>query len=254
MTITTKDMQRRDVCAHRCFSLLAVFCVVVASTNLYAGGLISELPTDGKFVEFSLQFRGAGRLASVKRDGLLWLGSVGQTDVQGTKHRWLALKLSRTEDGEQTEVMAKILVPESHDFRARPILKQIQRGWIRDDKGKVQEITPDTNLDRDVDLGPLFYFLNAPTTTTKLPPVRIETALGPLSCEGETGTFVVEDYRNGVEVKMSVRRHQDVPFGTASASFSFTLSGNEQSSSGGTFEFNVKRIGQQAKSEFSEDN
>lgn len=194
--------------------VLSTLAALIFVTPIRAQGLLHRLPADGEFVRFEMESTPSNEKGEAQKThkGTLTMSSVGETKVDGKPARWLEIKMEAQTPGDHT---VKVLVPSERLKAGESPLDHAITGWRKMSEGDPKEIT---GFKTD-NAGALPMLLPGPLTNAKkLPKKIVETALGKLECEGQTGTHAFEpakDFKS--EITYETWLHDDAPFGVVSA-------------------------------------
>ena len=113
--------------------LLCVVTCALCTPLVRADGMVFQLPEDGHWVRFDIAETGSGPHEdggqSVTMKGTLTISSVGATDVQGERCRWIEIVLEARRDGQSFTEVGKLLVPERHVGRDQRPLEHFVEAW-----------------------------------------------------------------------------------------------------------------------------
>ena len=199
--------------------LSCLLAIALAPSAVNADGLFYQLPDDGNWVRYELAGTGtevAGEVSTFT--GTLTLSSVGVSEVDGRKCRWIEIvqdgKAKRS--GEPYQAVHKLLIQEENLVPGDEPLNHVVKAWY-----KHSQVGPDARVIDDLQgrgarsLQSLDFILHGPFESQReLEPVRIESKLGELDCAG-ISAFDVLDLGNGVTMESNyiIRRHEKAPFG-----------------------------------------
>jgi len=180
-----------------------------------AGGIISELPKDGTWARFDMQYQRLDSEGVVRQTvpGSFRVGSVGRVDVDGLQSRWIQLDYRQTfDDGKEHYETRKLLITESSFVADANPLDHVKRAWERlGEAGRSTEVK-EFGIPFRIALSPVFH--GRLQQVTVLENETVETRLGRLDCSGFTGKQTVG--AGGVEdgiFAYETRLHRVAPFG-----------------------------------------
>lgn len=182
--------------------------------SAHAEGLIRQVAEeDGLWVEYFLTVRVVDR-PETETTGSLKVSSVRSTSIDGTRHRWIELKLTIHQENGDQRSWFKLLLPESQITDGEP-LKHVAKGWLKRDGGG--EPVPFSEL-RDLERGLLQVFL--PGSLAEFSevekPRRVDYQRGRLECPSAIeGREEVKADSIQADAEFTVWPHEEVPFGTA---------------------------------------
>ena len=198
-----------------------VFVLGTAGSNAWSDGLVYKLPADGSWVQFDLKATAGGENQTRDFKGTLRVSSVGSSEEDGTKCRWVEIKMTMMVDDKNRVIVAKTLIPEVDLQRGKSPYDNMVRGWIRmSADGEAVQLT-------DSNKGPLPGFLAGPLKDYKpLEAMEIESSLGKLKCEGATGYVEFKDNVGDNKIDFENRLHEKAPFGVVSSTMNVTVRRN----------------------------
>lgn len=226
----------------------------IAALPLFCGtaraeGLVYQLPQDGAWVRYSVEFVEREQEEDDVGKGSLTVSSVGKANENGEACRWIEFNWDVTENGREQKIVAKVLVPEKHLARGTKPIDHVVRAWIK--VGDGEPLPLDVNGMR---AGPLPSFLAGPSDDAKkLDPEVVETEkLGKLRCEGLSGTNQFKQGSQEITISYLNRLHEKAPFGIVSSRMEFTSRRNSQRLDSGTLSLKLTDLGQDAQSALPE--
>jgi hypothetical protein len=237
----------------------AVVLLGLAVCQARADGLLYSLPKDGAWAKFDFEAavttKMEGAEKQVRMKGTMRMASVGQVVEDGQPCRWIEVAFEmKIEDGnlpgpkEGMKEIAKVLVPEKYLVKGQSPLEHAVRAWQLRGKGKPRELKDPQNVDN----GPIPLLLSGPLKDAKaLEKVEVESKLGKLACEGQSGTLELNGSRNTTfKAKVESRLHPDAPFGVVSSRWALEIRDKEgQESMGMDWTLKLSDSGDKAASE-----
>jgi hypothetical protein len=195
---------------------LSVF--VLAGSTAWSDGLVYKLPADGSWVQFDLKAAAGRDGQSRDMTGTLRVSSVGSSEEDGTKCRWVEIKMTMVVGDKERVIIAKTLIPENDLQRGKSPSDNIVRGWIRmRPEGDAVKLT-------DSNKGPLPGFLSGPLKDSKkLKAAEIKSPLGNLMCEGVSGYVEFKENSNDNRIDFENRLHEKAPFGVVSSTMNVAV-------------------------------
>jgi hypothetical protein len=239
---------------HRIAQLTAGFLGLVTLTGLArADGLIYQLPSNGLAARYDVE---TARMADGEvrtSKGSLTISSVGETEVDGEKCRWIELRVAGMRDNVERVTIVKCLIPEKHLGRGKTPGDHVLRGWIKSGDGEPQ---PFTDIKMAQGAGRMInYLAGPPANSTELDAVDVETAtLGKLSCKGVTGTHEFDRGNGTTSINFENRLHEKSPFGVVKAVWKIERRVNGQAMGSFTSTMTLADINPTALSELSGNN
>lgn len=167
--------------------------------DLRAEGLIVRLPADGSRASYELRSKvelDAGDLdlaglalpETIDARGTITLGSVGRTGIDGRECRWI--EIGREIPDQKVRSALRLLIPEAHFGRGEDPLAHVLRMEHRNPGGRVEG--PEPIVDPARKRYEIERFRNLiPDRLRDARPLgkrAIPTPLGPIECEGRSGT------------------------------------------------------------------
>lgn len=191
-----------------------------------AGGVFQQLPKDGSWAEYYLQFT----MRDQETTGSLRVRSVGQQQFNGQTCRWLELELKVPEGADIEPGLVKMLVPEQAITAEESIQENILKGYYRDGEGRVN---PFSDLNK---LNYAFFtqFCTGGLENVKKEPIdkSLDFQKGKLELteriKGTASATLVVSLKPGmvtwrVESDYNLILHEKVPFGLASSKVKHVL-------------------------------
>jgi hypothetical protein len=198
---------------------IAIVAICLAPNAVLGEGLIYQLPVDGAWVRFDVDAKGAEPDGSeVKMTGALTMSSVGTSDVDGQRCRWIEIAYESTANGQPWIEVNKLLIPEKHLGKGKEPLENVVKWWMK--HSMVADGTPQQVKDLKGQ-GAVYVtrarpMLHGPfQMPEKLDKVPVESKLGKLECEGLVAREKTDDTQSKVsyDSKYTIRLHPDAPFG-----------------------------------------
>jgi hypothetical protein len=223
-------------------------CALLAVPVALGDGLVHALPADGTSAKFAIELNMKKGNEEKKAEGSLVMSSVGVTDVDGKKCRWIEFKMHFTIDDKEQTIVAKALVLEKALKEGENPGAAMIRGWLKDREDQEPKELKDLQDDR---AGPLPVFLSGPLQNAKkLDKKTLENkALGKIDCAGIQGENSYDLKREKLEVKMENRLHPKAPFGVVESKMHFQAFRDGQARDQGTLILRLVEVGKDAKSE-----
>ena len=197
--------------------MMSALAVLFSLNPVAAQGLLHRLPKDGTFARFELETSSQDKGENKKtHKGSLTLSSVGEVKVDEKPCRWLEMKMEADTPGDH---VVKVLIPSERLNAKETPLDHAAKGWRKmignHNDGGLRELTKQLANFKTMHAGAMPIILPGPLTDAKkLPKKKIDSKLGKLECEGQTGTRVLEpskDYTS--EVTYETWLHEKAPFG-----------------------------------------
>ena len=240
--------------------LIPIFTAVLALlvTDASANSIIYKLPKDGTWAVYEGDYTMEIGDRRQEGKGKLWIGSVGETTVDGKKCRWIEARfdMPRGNSGRDKSVL-KFLVPEEELAKGRSPLEHVVRAWFKDGSKGTKKIE---NANKPT-LTPLPLLLAPPLKNEKkLPAEKVTSKLGELSCEGVTGTFkmpVPEALASTLSAEITVenRLSDKAPFGVITFKWvNRAKMGSQMPPATQTIDFKLTDLGTDAKSKLPKKN
>jgi len=221
--------------------------MLTAAPSAMADGLITQLPEDGSWAEYELKLTLTKNGQQRDHSAYLRLSSVGQADHQGSKCRWVELKVTRTEPPQPDEV-AKILVPEESLKSGQVTAASLIRGWSK--PGDEEATAVDKDQPR-LKIGPLAMLLSGSSSASQKSEkeeVKVE-GLGPLACEKTTSKHDLPmSPSDNLPADITLWRHSKAYFGTVKLRIHLVDKRPDQEREG-VFEAVLVKSGKDAKSD-----
>ncbi len=218
--------------------------IVLAPTMAPADGLLYQLPNDGSWVQFKMNATSGSKNDQREITGTLKMSSVGTSEENGEKCRWIEIQMTMNVGGQERAIVAKVLIPEKDLKRGKSPFDNRVRGWIRMGADRDPVKIDESNI------GPLPGFLCGPLQDAKkLEPMIVESKLGKLKCEGTTGTVTFKERQNNNTVKYETRLHEKAPFGVVWTSLNVKVERDGEVREEVKMELTLSEHGMGAKSE-----
>src|SRR5262245_9889194 len=202
---------------------LLVSATVIGVCLLYPGisraeGLLYQLPEDGSWVRFEVQytFKLDGMEKPGQGTGTLTMASVGKA-VEGPEPcRWIEFKVQLKDIGPKQILIRKLLIPEKYLKKGENPTGHVVRGWAKFNDEAVERAVPVHGRWPAYLAGPL-------QDEKKLGRQLIESKLGALKCAGVTGWIQYKEGDVHMKVTFETRLHEKAPFGVVSSRMQFEM-------------------------------
>lgn len=224
--------------------LMAVISLMLTAGSAFADGLIYQLPKDGTFVLYDLDFKLTAGDQNIEAKGAFRVSSVGTVTENDKKCRWIEVKMTINAGGKDRVVIGKLLVPEENLKAGGNVFGSKIRGWVR-----LRENAEVKALDDD-NSGPMPAFLCGPLNEAKeLAAVVVDSKLGKLECKGVSGYTEFKDRGKDSRATFETRRHEKAPFGVVSTVIKFARERNGELKQEADMKFTLKETGTDATSD-----
>src|SRR5262245_12546429 len=183
-----------------------------------ADGLLYQLPEDGSWVRFDIQytFKVDGMDKAGKGTGTMTMASVGKA-TEGTEAcRWIEFKVQLKDIGPEQILIRKLLIPEKRLKKGENGTEHVVRGWAKFNNEDVERAVPVHGRWPAYLAGPL-------RDEKKLEQQLVESKLGALMCEGVTGWMEYKEGDVHMKVTFETRLHEKAPFGVVSCRMQFEM-------------------------------
>jgi hypothetical protein len=206
-----------------CLYLVLGLCSVA---NLYADGLVYKLPADGTLARYKVHSKMTlpDNGKQIATDGSLTIASVGSTKIDGLDCRWIEMVLEvNLGPGKTDRSIFKGLIPEKYLAKGENPQGQWIKGWVKLGQGQPQALSKEMLANPTLKLN---LIVTGPLQDAKpLKKKEVDTVLGQVSCEGQSGTLLVKGgsvmVKDGVatvgDAKVLFQNyfHDKAPFGVA---------------------------------------
>lgn len=118
-------------------ALVLAAVLTLSLQPLEAGGLFPQLPKEGSWVEYYMQFH----LQGEETTGTLTLRSLGSQQESGEQCRWIEIDVQADDDSRLPVGVVKMLVPEEAFSPNKAITFEVVRGYHRNKDGEVSKFT-----------------------------------------------------------------------------------------------------------------
>ena len=196
-------------------------CVLHPTINR-AEGLLYQLPEDGSWVRFDVQYTYKSQGVEQSGRQTLTMASVGKAFEGADACRWIEFKIQANENGTERFWIRKLLIPERYLTKGENPTLHVIRGWTQQEDGKVERAVPVHGRWPAFLCGPL-------QDETKLAKQLVASKLGPLMCEGVTGWIQFAEGNLNTKVTFEARLHKKAPFGIVSTKMLFEVRGDGSS-------------------------
>src|SRR5262245_18466861 len=183
-----------------------------------ADGLLYQLPEDGSWVRFELQytFKLHGMEKPGQGTGTLTMASVGKVVEGAEPCRWIEFKVQLKDIGPEQILIRKLLIPEKYLKKGENATEHVIRGWAKFNNEAVERAVPVHGRCPAYLAGPL-------QDEKKLDQQLVESKLGALECEGLTGWIRYKEGDLHTKVTFETRLHEKAPFGVVSCRMLFEV-------------------------------
>lgn len=191
---------------------------LLCTGNARAEGLLYQLPEDGSWVRFDLQytFEVDGMEKPGQGTGTLWMASVGKS-VEGSEPcRWIEFKVQLKDIGPEQILIRKLLIPEKYLKKGENPTEHVVRGWAKFNDEDVARAVPVHGRWPAYLAGPL-------QDEKQLDKQLVESKLGALKCEGVTGWIQYKEGDVHMKVTFETGLHEKAPFGVVSSRMQFEM-------------------------------
>jgi hypothetical protein len=202
---------------------LFLWATIIGVVALHPGiasaeGLFYQLPEDGSWVRFDVQY--TFKTEGVEQSGqqTMTMASVGKAAEGSEACRWIEFKIEAVENGAERLWIRKLLVPEKYLKKGENPTLHVVRGWTKQESGDVERAVPVHGRWPAFLAGPL-------QDAKKLSRQSVESKLGPLMCEGETGWIQFREGNLETKVTFEARLHEKAPFGVVASRMVFDVRG-----------------------------
>src|SRR5262245_12381602 len=195
-------------------------CLLASGTS-QAEGLLYQLPEDGSWVRFDIQytFKIAGMEKAGQGTGTMTMASVGKVREGREPCRWIEFKLVLKDSGMEHTLIRKLLIPEKYLKKGENATKHVVRGWAKFNKEDVARAVPFHGRWPAYLCGPF-------EDEKKLEKQLVKSKLGALKCEGVTGWIQFKEGDRHTKVTFETRLHEKAPFGVVSTRALFEVKRN----------------------------
>src|SRR5262245_56351211 len=192
-------------------------CVLVPG-SAHADGLFYQLPEDGAWVRFELQytFKIDGMEKAGQGKGTMTMASVGKAVAGSEPCRWIECKVQLGDVGPEQILIRKLLIPEKYLKKGENPTEHVVRGWAKFNDEAVERAVPVHGRWPAYLAGPL-------QDEKKLDQELVESKLGALKCEGVTGWIQYKEGDVHMKVTFETRLHEKAPFGVVSCRMQFEM-------------------------------
>ncbi|MBS0264796.1 MAG: hypothetical protein JSS02_22870 [Planctomycetes bacterium] len=234
-----------------CVTGLAVLAVCQSAC---ADGLIYQLPAQNVQARYKLELlASANGEQQPARKGSLTIATVGSSEINGEKCRWIEIKMIISEDAGERATLMKVLVPEKHRTKGQSPGANMIKAWVAEGDVAPMEFR---DLTDSRTLAIAVLLAGPPKNANTSDPLEIDNPkLGKVRCAGVTGDQEIAGPL-GLQVPLRIddRLHDDSPFGLVTANWSFELKVNGQSAIQGQFKLTLTDINTTALTEWPDKN
>lgn len=203
----------------RLFSWVAIIAVFFFSTEAaYAEGLLYQLPEDGSWVQFNVEYTFRSEGAEQSGQQLLRMASVGKAFEASEECRWIEFEIRAKENGTERVWIRKLLIPVRYLKQGENPTLHVVRGWARQDQAPVEPAVPVHGRWPAFLAGPLH-------DEERLERQVVDTKLGLLECEGVRGWIEFNEGNLRTKVSFETLLHQTAPFGVVASRMVFEMRG-----------------------------
>ena len=197
-----------------------IICICMLHPGIgCAEGLLYQLPKDGSWVRFNIQYTFKSEGVEQSGQQILTMASVGKT-IEGVEPcRWIEFKIQANENGTERLWIRKLLIPERYLKKGENPTLHVVRGWTMQEDGKVERAVPVHGRWPAFLAGPL-------QDETKLAKQLVESKLGQLMCEGAAGWIQFAEGNLNTIVTFESRLHEKAPFGVVATRMLFEVRGD----------------------------
>lgn len=229
--------------------ITGLFLCAAAIHPARGDGLIYRLPEDGTQIRYDTELW--SDLQKTPTNGSVTVSSVGLTNVNDQKCRWIEIK-SITTDAVQDDIqIIKALIPEKDFAKGKWPLEHVVRMWLKTGKNDVVEVKDP----KDPQVMWLGALLGPPKNPGELEKIEIDGKLGKLECAGVTGDTELEGPEGlTVAIHFENRLHEKAPFGLVTANWKFEMKNAGQPLLTGTFKLTPADTSTTALSELPDKN
>jgi hypothetical protein len=195
--------------------LLVAFGVLAPALGA-AEGLLYQLPKDGSWVRFDLQYSYKSPTLELAGTGTLYMASVGQV-VEGSEEcRWIEFDVRLKDSEGEHRLIRKLLIPTRYLKKGVNPTEHVIRGWAKFDNEDVEAAVPVH--------GRWPAYLAGPLQDEKvLDRQPVSSKLGSLVCDGVSGWIQFREGKINTKVTFETRLHKDAPFGVVSTRMFFEV-------------------------------
>src|SRR5262245_5145690 len=181
-----------------------------------AEGLLYQLPADGSWVRFDIQytFKVGGKAG--RGTGTMTMASVGKAREGSQPCRWIEFKLRLKDSGMEHTLIRKLLIPEKYLKKGENPTGHVVRGWAKFNNEAVQRAVPVHGRWPAYLAGPF-------QDEKKLDRELLESKLGALKCEGVTGWIQYKEGDVHMKGTFETRVNQKAPFGVMASRMQFEM-------------------------------
>jgi hypothetical protein len=181
-----------------------------------AEGLLYQLPKDGSWVRFAVQYTYKSAGLELAGQGTIDMASVGKIFEGSEECRWIEFNLhTKDSEGEHT-LIRKLLISTKYLKKGQNATQHVIRGWAKYDSEDVERAVPVHGRWPAYLAGPF-------QDEKKLNKQLVDSKLGPLMCEGVTGWIQFTEGNIHTKVTFETRLHQKAPFGVVSTRMVFEV-------------------------------
>jgi len=179
-------------------------------------GLFYQLPPDGSWVRFHVEYTYRAGPAAETGTQTLTMASVGEVVEAGERCRWIEFKIEANEHGTDRFWIRKLLIPVRYLRRGENPTAHVIRGWTEQEGTAVE---PAVAVH-----GRWPAFLAGPLRDEKeLPQTTVTTSLGPLVARGATGWIEFTEGKQRSKVTVETYTHRKAPFGVLTSRMVFEV-------------------------------
>src|SRR5262249_15879102 len=109
-----------------------------------ADGLLYQLPKDGSWVRFAIQytFKFDGVEKAAQGTGTMTMAPVGKAREGGEACRWIEFKVKLKDSGTEHTLIRKLLIPEKYLKKGENPTEHVARGWAKYDNEGIERAMP----------------------------------------------------------------------------------------------------------------
>lgn len=183
-----------------------------------AEGLLYQLPEDGFWVRFDVQYKFNSEGLEQAGQGTITMASVGKTFESSEECRWIEFKVQLKDSGTEHTLIRKLLIPVRYLKKGENATEHVIRGWAKFDNEGVERAVPVHGRWPAYLAGPF-------QDEKKLDRQVVDGKFGRLMCEGVTGWIEFTEGDVHTKVTFETRLNEKAPFGVVSTRMLFEVKG-----------------------------